>query len=132
MEVGIPSSWRRIKERYNLIGSYCEKCGRSFFPKRKICPNCRRNGKIVDKNFSGNGKIYSYTVIYSPASGFQEKVPYIVAIIKLDNGPMLIGHIVDANPKDVQIGKEVEVVFRRWFDEEGGGLIHYGYAFKLK
>jgi uncharacterized OB-fold protein len=131
MEIGIPSSWRRIRERYNLIGSYCENCKKSFFPKRAICPNCRRNGKLIEKKFSDTGKIYSYTTVYSPASGFQDKVPYIIAIVKLDDGPTVIGNVVDADPKEIEIGKSVEVSFRKWFEEKDGGLIHYGFAFRL-
>jgi uncharacterized OB-fold protein len=90
-----------------------------------------KEGKLIEKKFSNTGKIYSYTVVYSPASGFQDKVPYIIAIVKLDDGPMVIGNIVDADPKEIETGKSVEVAFRRWFEEKDGGLIHYGFAFRL-
>ena len=47
--------WRKIPQRYNLIGTKCETCGRHFFPPRTFCPDCRRTGKIVDHKFAGFG-----------------------------------------------------------------------------
>lgn len=131
MVKGLPSYWRLIKHRYNLIGTECENCKEKFFPPRKLCPNCRRLGKIKEFKFSGKGEIYSYTVIYSPPEGFEHLKPYVVAIIKLDEGPMITSQIVDCKPEDVAIGKKVEMVFRRIFSTGKEGSIRYGYKFKL-
>ena len=60
-------SWRHIQQRYNLIGSKCTTCGDVFFPSRVICPNCRRKGNIEPFQFSGKGKIHSFSVIRSPS-----------------------------------------------------------------
>ena len=40
--------WRKIPQRYNMLGTKCETCGRHFFPPRTFCPDCRRAGKIAD------------------------------------------------------------------------------------
>ncbi|MDO5846055.1 MAG: zinc ribbon domain-containing protein, partial [Methanocorpusculum sp.] len=39
--------WRKIPQRYNLVGMKCETCGSVFFPPRAFCPHCRRDGKMV-------------------------------------------------------------------------------------
>ena len=52
--------WRKIPQRYNLIGTKCETCGRHFFPPRTFCPDCRREGKIVDHKFAGKGTVVTY------------------------------------------------------------------------
>ena len=47
-EYAVPFHWRKFKERYNLLGSKCTHCGKHFYPKRSICPSCRRAGKTED------------------------------------------------------------------------------------
>ncbi|MEM2918770.1 MAG: Zn-ribbon domain-containing OB-fold protein [Candidatus Altiarchaeota archaeon] len=131
MVKGLPSYWRLIPHRYNLIGTECENCKEKFFPPRKLCPNCRRLGKIKEFKFSGEGKIYSYTIIHSPPEGFEYLKPYVVAIIKLNEGPMITSQVVDCKPEDVAIGKKVEMVFRRISAAGKEGSIRYGYKFKL-
>ncbi|MEM3502679.1 MAG: Zn-ribbon domain-containing OB-fold protein, partial [Nitrososphaeria archaeon] len=77
-----PAHWRRAKERYRLLGSKCESCGSTFFPPTKVCPKCRRKGKIVQTEFSGKGKIYSYTIIHSAPKMFEKYTPYILALVE--------------------------------------------------
>ena len=128
----IVRGWRHIQQRYNLIGSKCSQCGKVFFPKRVICPECRRRGKIEDIKLSGKGKIYTYSVINTPTEEFKTLAPYVVAIIELEEGTRITSQIVDCNPKEIEIGDEVEVVFRKIRTEGDDGVISYGYKFKLK
>ena len=67
-------TWRHIQQRYNLVGSKCTTCGQVFFPQRVICPDCRRKGNIEDIQFSGKGKIFTYSVIRTPTSDFKKKL----------------------------------------------------------
>jgi hypothetical protein len=124
--------WRHIQQRYNLIGSKCSECGKVFFPKRVICPECRRRGKLEDIKLSGKGKIYTYSVINTPTDEFKTLAPYVVAIIELEEGTKITSQIVDCDPEEVEIGDEVEVVFRKIRKEGNDGVISYGYKFKLK
>ena len=125
-------AWRHISQRYNLIGSKCTTCGETFFPSRTICPNCRRKGKLEPFTFSGKGKIHTFSVINTPPSQFKKIAPYIVAIVDLDEGARVTSQVVDASPDEIKIGDEVEMVFRK-IDEEGeGGVISYGFKFRLR
>ncbi len=128
----IVRGWRHIPQRYNLIGSKCLQCGEVFFPMRVICPECRRKGKLEDIKFSGNGKIHSYSIIHTPTDEFKNISPYAVAIIELEEGAKITSQIVDCNTEDIEIGQEVELVFRRIRAEGDEGVISYGYKFKLK
>jgi len=125
-----PSHWRRYKELYNLQGSQCKKCGRAFFPVRRICPNCRREGKLEPRPFSGKGRVYTYTVIRTPPEGFEEYTPYVVALVQLDEGPKVISQVVDCTPEDVYIGMPVETCFRRLRVQNKEGIIIYGFKFR--
>jgi uncharacterized protein len=124
--------WRHIPQRYNLIGSKCTHCGEVFFPKRVICPECRRKGKLEDMKFSGKGKIHTYSVVNSPTEDFKIIAPYVVAIVELEEGAKITSQIVDCHAEEINIGDEVEVVFRKIKEEGSEGVISYGYKFKLK
>lgn len=78
-----------------------------------------------------HGKIVSYTVVHTPASGFENQVPYVLAIVELKDGPRLTTQITDCNPSEVKIGDEVEIVFRRMGEEGQDGAIYYGYKGRL-
>lgn len=131
MKHSIPLTWRRIPERYRLLGSACSNCNTKYFPKRNVCPKCRRKGKVQEYQFAGKGKVYSFTEIYAPPAGFEDQAPYVLAIIELEEGARLTSQIVDAHIKDVKIGDKVEVVFRVIQKDDPEGLIHYGFKFKL-
>ncbi len=124
-------TWRRLPERYRLAGNHCQNCKTNYFPTRKLCPKCRRKGKLVPKQFSGKGKIYSFTEVTSGPVGFELEVPYVLGIIELEEGPKLTAQVVGVSEKDVKIGDSVEMVFRKIMEDSEEGLIHYGYKFRL-
>jgi len=128
---GLALTWRKIPERYNLIGSHCDNCGENFFPIRNICPNCRRKGRMKNSRFSGKGEVYSYTMVYSPPTGFELEAPYVMAIIQLEEGAKVTAQLVDGDYSRVKIGAPVYMVFRKIQEEGKEGLIHYGFKFKL-
>lgn len=128
----IVRGWRHIPQRYNLIGSKCSHCGELYFPKRVMCPECRRKGKLEDMKFSGKGKIHTYSIINTPTEEFKVLSPYVVAIIDLEEGAKITSQIVDCHGENIQIGDDVELVFRKIKEEGEEGVISYGYKFKLK
>src|ERR1035437_1278895 len=87
--MAVPRFWREIPNRYNLIGTKCENCGTYYFPPRPVCPPCRRKGVIREYQFEGSGKVVTHTTIYSAPEGFSKMTPYVLAIVELDEGPML-------------------------------------------
>lgn len=124
-------TWRRLPERYRLSGNTCTNCKTNYFPTRKLCPGCRRKGKLIAKQFSGRGKIYSFTELTSGPAGFELEVPYVLAIVELEEGPKLTAQVVGVGEKDVTIGDSVEMVFRKIMEDSEEGLLHYGYKFRL-
>ncbi len=125
-----PAHWRRYKERYRLIGSKCKTCGNVYFPTRKICSNCRRGGKMEDMEFSGKGKVHSYTIIRAPPEGFTKYGPYPIGLIELEEGPKVISQIVDCDFDDIKIDMPVQTCFRKLMEQGKDGIICYGFKFK--
>jgi len=90
----------------------CTTCGKPHFYPRPACPYC--GGTKFDWPLaSGGGTIYSFTIVQrAPSPAFEAEVPYVVAIIALDEGPHLMSNVVGVDPKTVRIGQRVKVQFR--------------------
>lgn len=134
--MSIARFWRETPRRYNLGGSQCANCQTVFFPPRAVCPSCTAHRKSLGKmeafQLSGDGVVESFTVIHDPAEGFEMQVPYVLALIRTPEGPLLTGQIVDTPPEEVQIGVAVRSTFRKLREEGRAGVIHYGYKFMLR
>ena len=126
--VSVARFWRKQVHRYNLIGTYCKECGEYYYPPRNMCPTCRRDGKLESHKFSGNGEIVTYTIIHTAAEGFEHQTPYVLAIVKLDEGPRLTSQIV-VEPGEIKIGMRVKPVFRKLGESGNRGMIYYGTKF---
>lgn len=126
----IPRHWRLRKQRYGLVGEVCDHCDAKVFPPRDICPSCGEEAKTL-YTFSGKGEVYSYTTVFDPPAGFEETAPFMVAMIKLEEGPLVTAQLTDLEDKTVEIGMPVEMVTRklRSATDERGMLV-YGYKFR--
>jgi uncharacterized OB-fold protein len=129
--MAVPRFWREIPNRYNLVGARCGNCNKILFPPRYICPFCRRMGKLEPYRLKRQGKVLSYTAVHVAAEGFEDQVPYVLAIIELEDGPRLTAQITDCNADEIKIGDEVEIVFRRMGEESQEGVIYYGFKGRL-
>ncbi len=126
----IPRHWRLRKQRYALVGEVCPHCNAKIFPPRDVCPACQGEAKEL-YTFRGKGEVYSFTTIYEAPSGFEHQVPYTVALIRLEEGPLVTAQLTDVDASDVHIGMPVEMVTRK-IREDGDerGMIIYGYKFR--
>ena len=131
--MSIARFWRETPRRYNLAGSRCTICGTVYFPPRPVCPTCPQHRQSIEKmvgfQLSGTGEVVSYTIVHEAAEGFEIQVPYVLALVKTDEGPVLTAQVVDLAPADVRIGLKVHATFRKLREEGAAGVIHYGYKF---
>ncbi|MGQ9887049.1 MAG: Zn-ribbon domain-containing OB-fold protein [Aggregatilineales bacterium] len=79
--------------------------------------------------FAGTGEVYSFTTLQEPPEGFEEQAPYTLALIKLDEGPLITAQLTDLD-EPVAIGDRVEMVTRKLSTEGSKGMIIYGYKFR--
>lgn len=79
---------------------------------------------------SGHGEVFSFTTMYNVPQGYEDQRPYTVALVKLDEGPMVTAQLTDVDTNDVKIGLRVEMVTRKLREEGDEGQIIYGYKFR--
>jgi len=120
--------WRHFREKYKLVGGKCEN-GHLMFPKRDVCPVCGSRN-VEEYEFSGKGKVLSWTIVRNPPSGFEYYKPYPLALVQLEEGPVVLAQLTDVDFDEIDFGMEVEMVTRkvREFDEDG--IILYAYKFR--
>ncbi len=79
--------------------------------------------------FAGTGEVYSFTVLQETPEGFDEQAPYVLALVKLDEGPIITAQLTDVDGA-IAIGDRVEMVTRKLTTEGARGMIVYGYKFR--
>ena len=127
----VPRHWRLKQQRYALVGEVCPHCEVKIFPPRDVCPECGGEAK-TQFQFSGRGEVYSFTTMQDAPTGFEDQAPYTVALVKLDEGPMVTAQLTDLGEADkVEIGMPVEMVTRRVRqDGDERSMLVYGYKFR--
>lgn len=88
----------------------CSHCNRFRGPSRVIC-ECGQSD-FVWADASGRGEVFSYTVLHrAPDSAFRGDIPYVVAVVALEEGPHLLANLVGCVPDNVSVGMRVQAVF---------------------
>ena len=97
--------------RHELCFQHCRGCGTKRFYPRALCTVCLSSATEWVRA-SGRGRIYSFTVTHqNQAPGFREELPYVLAIVELDEGIRMMTNIVGCAPDGVRVGMAVEVAF---------------------
>ena len=102
--------WEAARE-HNLCIQKCRQCHKYWFPPSTLCPQC--GNKVYDwVNTSGIGSVHSFVIYHRLYhKGWTDEVPYVVALIELDEGPRLYANLVDIEPDKVRCDQKVEVCF---------------------
>jgi uncharacterized OB-fold protein len=106
----VSSAFWEASTRGELVIQRCTACGhRQFYP-RAMCTRCAATPEW--ETTSGRGTVHTFTVIrQNHAKPFRDLLPYVVAMIELDEGPLMMGNVVGCNVDDVTVGMPVEVFF---------------------
>ncbi len=121
--------WRLKGARYRLEGQRHQSTGEVRFPAQPAAL-----GEQADAwetvALSGRGEIWSFSVLRQVPAGFEEFAPYPVALVKLEEGPLVTAQLTDCSEDEISIGQPVEMVTRRLVDTGEDGLLVYGYKFR--
>ncbi len=105
--------WEGCRQ-HQLVIQRCANCQHyQFFP-RIYCTKCFSE-RVEWVTASGRAKVLSFTIVRRPVSpAFANEVPYVVALVTLEEGPQMMTNIVGCAPDEVTIGMLVEVTFEDW------------------
>lgn len=98
-----------------LVLQRCDACGHYRWTPQILCTNCLAES-FTWTDVSGRGKLYSYTIVYrAPLAGFE--IPYVLAVVELEEGPLMLTRLVDGPGDRLAVDAPVEVAFTRASDE---------------
>lgn len=94
-----------------LLLPRCNACGQHFFRPEVACTHCfATDWQWVPA--SGRGTLYSHSIVHrAPAPGFA--VPFVLAVVELEEGPVIFSNLVGCTAEDVRIGMALRVRFER-------------------
>ncbi|KMS56805.1 Zn-ribbon domain-containing OB-fold protein [Sphingobium cupriresistens] len=102
--------WDAAREE-RLIIQHCKTCSTKIMNPKQYCPNCLSDDLGWSAS-TGLGTVYSYSIQKrSAASPFVGKVPYVVAVVRLEDDVQLLTNIVGDRALSVQCGDAVRVAF---------------------
>jgi uncharacterized OB-fold protein len=86
----------------------CRDCGTAQYYPRTLCAAC--GGEVDWLTASGLGVVHTYTVVRTnPVEPYKSLVPYVFAVVELDEGPRMLTNIIGVDPDSVRIGLEVRL-----------------------
>lgn len=95
----------------------CDGCGHMHYPGAPVCPNCL-SSKQSWVPVSGRGTLVSWVRFHRAYwDSFRADLPYLVCLVRLEEGPLMLSNFADGAPDDPLIGSAVEVVFDAVDDE---------------
>lgn len=107
--------WDAAREGRLLIRR-CRECGEAGFYPRPFCPSCW-SADVEWEEASGRATLYTFSVIHQnelpPFAGW---LPYVAAIVELEEGPRMMTNVVDCDLDALAVGMALEVTFREHSD----------------
>ena len=100
--------WEATRKE-QLTAQRCGACGQFVWYPRERCPHCL-SADLVWTDLSGEGTIYTFNVMRKPGNPMMaDEVPYLIALVDLDEGIRVTTNIVGAEPESVACGQRVTV-----------------------
>lgn len=102
--------WDGVRERGVFSIVSCNGCGRTHHYPRPFCPHCW-SGDVRWNDASGKATLYTYSIVYfNDLPAFADKVPYVAAVVELEEGPRVMTRIVECPLEDLAIGMPLRMV----------------------
>jgi uncharacterized protein len=95
--------------RHELQLPFCDACERYFFYPRALCPHCGSR-KLSWSTATGKGHVYTFCIQYrNSVPGMSDAVPFVTAIVELEEGPRLMTLLVGVDPKPESVSCDLRV-----------------------
>ena len=104
--------WEKAHE-HELWLRRCNGCERAYFYPRDFCPDCGSRD-VSWMQASGRGTLHTFAIVHrAPVPAFADRVPFVVAMVDLEEGGRIPTNLVEVepDPAHVKVGMAVEVAF---------------------
>ncbi len=95
-------------EKGKVAGTRCKKCGKKYFPPRADCSNCL-GSDMEWFEIDGTGKLISYSTLHYAPSGFEQDLPYTIALLDFGEYKVFGRVSKDIKEDELKIGMEMKV-----------------------
>lgn len=93
-----------------VMTTKCKKCGTSYFPPKMDCPKCL-SSDVEWFEIENEGKLITYTMVQYGPSGFEDDVPYTLAVGEFGGGLRIFGRLnKDVKESDIKPGVKLKMV----------------------
>ena len=100
--------WAALRDG-KLLLKLCANCGRHHSYPRPFCPHCWSDD-VSWVEASGGAALYTHSTVYrNDLPPFGPQVPYIAAVVDLDEGPRMMTRIVGCEADQLKIGMRLRV-----------------------
>ncbi len=111
-----------------LEGHKCTACGATYLGARSVCSKCGARDQMEAVVLPNSGKLYAYSIVHRSFPGIE--VPYVSAVVDLEDGTAIKGNLinVEPDPEAIAFDMPVEVVFADALgrkDKEGNSYLSY-------
>lgn len=111
-----------------LEGHKCGSCGATFLGERAVCSKCGARDQMGTVTLPNKGELYAYSIVHRSFPGIE--VPYVSAVVDLEDGTAIKGNLIDVepDPEKIPFGMPVEVVFDDALgrkDKDGNSYLSY-------
>jgi hypothetical protein len=111
--------WDGLK-RHELRIQRCQDCNQFYFFPRPFCPHAGcRSSNVEWETVSGKGKLHTYVISHRGFGPWGEDVPYVIAVVELDEGPRMMTNLVNVEPEPEKLPPDMalEIVYDDVTDE---------------
>jgi uncharacterized OB-fold protein len=114
--------FRALKDRGVILGTVCPECELTYVPPSMYCERCFAELEEWVE-VGSKGTVYTYTVLTRSLDDQPLDAPEVLALVELEGADGgLIHRLGEVEPEDVEIGMEVEAVFKPQKEREGSIL----------
>jgi len=113
-----------------MHGTKCTHCGATYLGPRRACSKCFARDGLVDHRVAEQGELHAFSIVHRSYPGIP--VPFVSAIVDLEDGTALKGTLIDIDPtpEAVKPGLKVQVVYRVLDQKDKDGNAYVNYFFR--
>lgn len=118
--------WRKKDYKYRLTGTRFVKDGlQGYYPPREVAPGSV-NLEKEHVEFEQEAKLVTWSTVFSAPSGYEQDVPYVIAILEFSNGQRFTTQLTDIDPSKLKFGQKFYPTLRKYYEGSEKDVIRYG------